>query len=758
MTSVKRLCLGVCSGLLLMAPVLATSQVDAVPFSESRAERLTRTIFERGLVEYQLASVVEELARVYVADTVYEGRVRVNKPPKSGDLTIVLFRHSDGLSNQLKGNCHAFAREAIILCDHDYLGSFPLPWPVVSKKDDPIEHSLLIQWAIGHEIAHVIFGDSRADSSPYDSAIELLADRFASQGIVVRSESTWGQLWPQLTNAIYWMERQHNELTQPNVAFSQEGLRKYRFEVRRDRHPPLFARLVLLLKNLQSTYSSFPLGVPNPSIEVEVDFVEAAKHDVTEVTDWPNYNDARLTESERIRVHAEQAMSILVGADPRYAAGHLNSVCGFRPNVSEPTRSLVLLVCSLGGRSPASNDATTKLSSCSNVNHASVLTCLGVSAVAINACSAGGRLPMHSGICQGNPRETLAQHLARPLSYSADGGLPDWIVPQLYEAQARQLDAAALNQWVLQMASELRSSRLAQHASILLAHHLRRTLDPLMRMEFLRIKRSADMAAGDKRAAMAAGLELATLSEVHLREDLVSIGSAWYMLGRIGMSEATWLERRNHAFADAMVQVPAAKRAATSSSESLAAAAQQLLRAAAIFERGLEADGAKLPSDARDQFLVGYINATSSALKALNMLRKDTTAALNLSRALAGKLAAVQTIPVHEGFDYESDCLAPSLVNIAVGELAAQSGDAGRALDSIKRAVLIQEKSADRADVDALRTLSYALYAAGDLTRARYVAEEAARRWSKSTGRAYSDSQMMVGGKNISLEALLRGQ
>jgi tetratricopeptide (TPR) repeat protein len=326
------------------------------------------------------------------------------------------------------------------------------------------------------------------------------------------------------------------------------------------------------------------------------------------------------------------------------------------------------------------------------------------------------------------------------------------------------LDAAALNQWVLQMASELRSSRLAQHASILLAHHLRRTLDPLMRMEFLRIKRSADMAAGDKRAAMAAGLELATLSEVHLREDLVSIGSAWYMLGRIGMSEATWLERRNHAFADAMVQVPAAKRAATSSSESLAAAAQQLLRAAFTgagevdFHTEPFADGAKLPSDARDQFLVGYINATSSALKALNMLRKDTTAALNLSRALAGKLAAVQTIPVHEGFDYESDCLAPSLVNIAVGELAAQSGDAGRALDSIKRAVLIQEKSADRADVDALRTLSYALYAAGDLTRARYVAEEAARRWSKSTGRAYSDSQMMVGGKNISLEALLRGQ
>lgn len=130
--------------------------------------------------------ILEGVADRYAAGTPYQGRIRINLPPKKHFLTFLTIKR-EALRNYNASyvcNCRAVPAVETVICDNDFFNDFLAS--VRQGDDAPPElnamyQNFLANWLLGHEVGHIVLG--------HTSNIEKLSVRNnADSGVI------WGDL------------------------------------------------------------------------------------------------------------------------------------------------------------------------------------------------------------------------------------------------------------------------------------------------------------------------------------------------------------------------------------------------------------------------------------------------------------------------------------------------------------------------------------------------------------------------------------
>jgi acyl-CoA-binding protein len=221
----------------------------------------------------------EFTVETFVHNTRYEGRVRINLPPKREFVSIVFFNYSAQLPQYMKYQCFSYPQEEIIFCDARFLDSFPDAAPIQLSESGSPAPSLLFMWAVGHEIGHVVLRHSRPGilDLPGNSIYEAWHDwRGEQQRIPLKSLATLVSLGNIQENeadsfAIRQLRLNPTRALQMAMTLTDAALwlqGKYREEARsghdapilyvsRHAHPPLLMRILALSAEMEKTFVAY---------------------------------------------------------------------------------------------------------------------------------------------------------------------------------------------------------------------------------------------------------------------------------------------------------------------------------------------------------------------------------------------------------------------------------------------------------------------------------------------------------------------
>ena len=149
---------------VLILPFLATALIRMNELASVNAgEKLYEAIVETERLDYEFYGEVVDVAKTATERTRYRGRILVNQRPRSGFLTLLLVdTRSEGkplpprFLDRIKYQCVAIPASETVVCDATFLDAIPDPPPLVVKEGDPVHHSILKYWVIGHEIGHIV--------------------------------------------------------------------------------------------------------------------------------------------------------------------------------------------------------------------------------------------------------------------------------------------------------------------------------------------------------------------------------------------------------------------------------------------------------------------------------------------------------------------------------------------------------------------------------------------------------------------------
>jgi hypothetical protein len=236
---------------------------------------LYNKIFDSGLLNSELNSKVHTALEQLTTNTRYQGRVRVNLPPRAKLYNIVIFKYTPALPRYATNQCFSFPREEVTFCDSRFLDAFPDPAPIQVNKNDESAQSILFLWALGHELGHVVLRHSKPGILNLQlplwerltgvqqvvslkslrtliaqgSAQENEADEFAIHQLRLNQTASV-QMALALTDAALWFEDQYRNESKR----TQELPTLY---VSINAHPPMLMRILSLSATLQKLFVNY---------------------------------------------------------------------------------------------------------------------------------------------------------------------------------------------------------------------------------------------------------------------------------------------------------------------------------------------------------------------------------------------------------------------------------------------------------------------------------------------------------------------
>lgn len=158
----------------------------AFTYATNNAEKELKEIFETSEVKNTDVKTIsgfkyiEYIANLFVANTDFQGKVSINKPPIDGYINIYFLKKDDrNLTEYFNGNCSFIGFYRAIICDSNFiketmddLGSVKKTFDIVlftpeGQVDLSVDHESqklianhlmanFVTWILGHEIGHAV--------------------------------------------------------------------------------------------------------------------------------------------------------------------------------------------------------------------------------------------------------------------------------------------------------------------------------------------------------------------------------------------------------------------------------------------------------------------------------------------------------------------------------------------------------------------------------------------------------------------------
>jgi hypothetical protein len=208
-----------------------------------------------------------KIAKAYTTDTAFAGKVLLHRPTEGScqtDMHLVVLKSLAGTSLDYMRPCSSIGECNTIICDYSDLkrfrNSLSTPHDPENKNADlfrSIESrfgDFLLNWLIGHEIGHVVGGDTRKPvrvgfgaAGPcfaVDRQAENAADKFVVRRVLDQEDAFWA--WMALNNFIVLEFGKHVDPKKKLDMTSPTGLITLETDIdihsRRTSHPPLLLR------------------------------------------------------------------------------------------------------------------------------------------------------------------------------------------------------------------------------------------------------------------------------------------------------------------------------------------------------------------------------------------------------------------------------------------------------------------------------------------------------------------------------------
>lgn len=256
--------------------------------NETNTERV-RELSNSGIYSYNYLEKVQDIANRWTKGTIFDGRVRINRPYRHGHVNIYILDEESIKIDNFKCGCSYLPGATTIVCDGNFLQSAtkflsgPLQQELVrfQKKLDsddeeqqvavkilrsivPIYDTFMREWLIAHEIGHLVLDHSKDDlSRTWDykdgQGIGLSIEREADEFYISRLQHTnqvltW-QAISQLVTRLYHSGVLASHRAEELGDFKALSVnRDVKVPYNPNRHPPFLIRALELADAVRELY------------------------------------------------------------------------------------------------------------------------------------------------------------------------------------------------------------------------------------------------------------------------------------------------------------------------------------------------------------------------------------------------------------------------------------------------------------------------------------------------------------------------